>query len=97
MNRIDIHVETVASGQPRAYADSRRVYRVWAESVYDYGKLNGSRPWSLSEDQAKKHAGVDTMKAYGDRNRMWCDTYLEYAKEVEPGVWEIKIVEPYLD
>jgi len=47
---------------------------------------------------AKKIARVDHLRTRFDRgDDDWHLTYLDYAKVVEPGIVEIRTVEPYLD
>lgn len=98
--------DTLESGQPRAYADSRTVVRVRFEIELSTG-------WTLSkyvkEDYVRKvlkvlHCGFTEFRYPQDCENPakpspgeYFTTRLEYLKEIEPGVWEFKTTSAFTD
>lgn len=84
-----IEVQTLASGQPRPYADHRLHVRVMVTDNDD----NESDVRSL----LLKHGGtgfIETKKE--DRGDLF-DSYLGRLERVAPGVWEFVKITPFTD
>ena len=96
-------VEILASGQPRAYADSRSHVRVTMEVFFAWlGDPNDSRSeWKSmtgwSEEQVR--ALLPHLKCGFTENTEWKlgSSKLDWLKQVSPGVWEFHTSEPYND
>jgi hypothetical protein len=102
MSKLIIEIETLASGQPRPYADSVDRFRVSGKFYWD--STTGPR---LSDNYfLKDHEALAYVEATrlcprffaGDsRDRQWHEAYLKSIVQTSPGVWEIQIISPYLD
>ena len=94
-----LEVETIASGQPRAYADSICVQRLYGRWRNVYAGTAGPMP-----DERLLRCAEDllvTRPREADVNKSDVDAYFggwtEYVKIIEPGVAEVKTVTPYCD
>lgn len=101
-------IETLAAGQPRAYADTIHHVRVTLEHVpYDGGSDGGWQPnANLDVEPVKKIlAGLQcgfTGFTYppADREKTIEDYYrtrLDWMKSTAPGVWEFHTTSAYTD
>lgn len=91
-------VEMLASGQPRAYADTIHKFRVSVEWVpYKNPQIEEWEPNELSPaliDKAAKALGYPwEEKGQGD----WASPRLHSKTKIAPGVWEYTVVEAYTD
>jgi hypothetical protein len=100
----------IRGGQPRAYADSEQVnqlkfeYQPW---IIGEGHSDDWEPAKLTPERVIEWARVAqvgyTNRLYGERREgegmmeAAFATYLDYIREVSPGVWEIRTVSPYTD
>lgn len=95
---IRITIETLASGQPRAYADTRHHARVTVE--YQMTKHSGPvwEPNSyLKEDKIRKmllalDCGFTEHTVYELGK-----TKLDWLRNTGPGVWEFHTTDPFCD
>jgi hypothetical protein len=100
MSKVIITIETITAGQPRPYADSVYKYRVFCEYYWDAidgPRLSDSYFLKDHEVLALLRASRSTQKWVKKEERDWHEAYLDYITEVEPGVWEVQIISPYLD
>ena len=109
----EFKIVRIRSGQPRPYADHERVYRVehWhyneltgEGSIWDWpswAHYDEDDTESYNVDFVELAKGIARVTRYplkADLGRDdWHMSYLDYAKVVEPGVVEIRVVEPYID
>jgi len=101
-------VELVRAGQPQPYADHEHVYRVTATR---YGVLDGkpmpyfadpdSVEWTAQCVRRARHLVAGDLPDFGDRPgegmTRHFHPYVDYAKAIEPGVVEVRTVDPYID
>ena len=83
-------IEWKIAGQPRPYADSVQIAVITFEMA-----LSANAPWRPSDlATAESH-----IKEYFNvkENGEWYQERMDYLKKVSPGVWEIKLTQPYLD
>lgn len=87
-----IEIETIRSGQPRAYADHERVYTVKIEHELLYGPNKGQRvPWDYAtpeefqQSQFAKLGGGWVDEGEGD----WASTRLVRITKLEPGKFQV--------
>ena len=100
MSKLIIEIETLASGQPRPYADSVDKYRVSCEYYWDAidgPRLSDSYFLKDHEVLALLRASRSTPNWVKKEEREWHQPYLDYITEVSPGVWEVQIISPYID
>jgi hypothetical protein len=96
-------VETITSGQPRAYADSYRHVRVTSECFFAWlGDPKDPRShWKpmtgWTEEQMR--ALLPHLKCGFTENTEWKlgSAKLDWLKQTTPGVWEFHTSEPYND
>ena len=90
-------VEVLASGQPRAYADTVHTYRVY------FHRLPFKLPGRLWEPAAEWSEAIVRPKLKAicgwveDGEGRWPSPRLVFIKNVGPGIWEFSVREPYLD
>jgi hypothetical protein len=98
----NIKISILSAGQPRPYADS--IYKARIEYTYKPPLLNDPpvAPMSLSLDQVRQltklfirnyeheHNNANASFPYG------LDSYAVF-KEINKGIWEVTIVEPFTD
>jgi hypothetical protein len=94
MSKQRILIETLASGQPRAYADSRLHVRVTFEHDWN-GK--GFVPLDLPDETIR-----DRLKGLGcgftdEPPENWASPTLRYLTRTAPGVWEFVVTEAFTD
>jgi hypothetical protein len=98
-----VSVEILASGQPRAYADSRKHVRVTFEFFFAWlGNRNDPRSnWKpndhWTEEEVRKL--LPHLKCGFTESTEWRlgHSRLDWLKQVSPGVWEFHTSEPYND
>lgn len=86
------------AGQPRAYADSEYVGRLFIE-IRD-STDDEWRPATFVESVVKEtYAPLvhSFWKQKDDEKREWWQSYLDYIRKEGPGLWEVRIVSPYTD
>lgn len=98
--------EILKSGQPRPYADSQYVGRLTIEWQGMTAYKNPDAPF-IPNGGLLKGAGTVTVKKFvqafihdfvdDKKEGNWASPRLDYIKEVEPGVYEARIVLPYTD
>ena len=100
MSKLIIEIETISAGQPRPYADSIYKYRVSSDFYWD--STTGPRlsdSYLMKEKEALN--AVSSVRGcpvwFAKDDRMWYEAYLESVVEATPGVWEVTIIQPYLD
>jgi hypothetical protein len=92
-------VEILASGQPRAYADSRSHARLTVEWLPT--SLKGDAKWqpndTWTEEQVR--ALLPHLRCGFTENTVWRlgESKLDWLRQVSPGVWEFHTSEPYND
>ena len=87
-----IEVETITAGQARPYADSVEIARIkFTCSFRTDGRIEES---DLNDDLVMRFCRGHF--SWVDKPE-WHESRLEYLKKIGNGVWEIKIVQPYLD
>lgn len=96
-------VEILASGQPRAYADSRSHVRVTIECFFAWlgdpkdprSKWNPNETWK--EEEIRKL--LPHLRCGFTENTKWelGHAKLDWLKQVSPGVWEFHTSELYND
>lgn len=98
---ITIKIETLRTGQPRAYADHERVERVTILSEDWDGNLT-----PMNEDIAEQYVDKlcrfrqDGTKIPMKRGIDWAtafDTYLKKIEKVGESVWEATYITPFTD
>ena len=88
-------VETLAAGQPRAYADTRYHYRVTFEWVPWLGSTE-FEPCTWHENIVTHYLrAIQGWKNEGEGD--WASPRLKFLKNPEPGVWEFMVVEAFTD
>lgn len=98
-----VTVEVLASGQPRAYADSRSHVRVMFEYFFAWlGDPNDPRSeWRLNDTwkEAEVRALLPHLRCGFTENTEWKlgESKLDWLRETAPGVWEFHTSEPYND
>lgn len=93
-SRTIITVETLAYGQPRPYEASRYTYRVTFAQ-----QIDGLEPTPLAWGVEVATPYLRAIRNWEARkeDRTFLESYLDYAKQVEPGVLEFSVVSPYND
>jgi len=84
--------EHIRGGQARPYADS--VYEFIMSFSAERNDNGWVDVWTPPEKVVKEYARL--QRKFVD-NPDWHDTKLEELKEIEPGKWHVKIVQPYSD
>lgn len=90
-----VAVEILAAGQPRPYADSRWEARLTLSSSSD-PDFKFDR---ISEEVVRRIA-YGLVREYSNKpkeKREWYESYLDVARQEKPGVWFVRIVQPYTD
>lgn len=91
-----VAVEMISAGQPRPYADSRYEARLTFTSQSDPGYAFEK----ISEDIVSRVA-YGLVREHCHRKpkdkREWHESYLDVARQEKPGVWFVRIVQPYTD
>jgi hypothetical protein len=101
VSKLIIEIETLAAGQPRPYADTVYKFRVSGKFYWD--STTGPRPdaYFLKDHEALAYVEgsrhCPRVFAGDSRDREWHEAYLQSIVQVEPGVWEVTIIQPYLD
>lgn len=96
-------VEVLASGQPRAYADSRTHVRVTIEWFVAWmGDPKDSRSkWQPNETwtEAQIRGLLPHLRCGFTENTEWAlgRAKLDWLKQITPGVWEFYTSEPFND
>ena len=96
-------VETLASGQPRAYADSRRHVRITIESFFAWlGDPKDPRSkWSQNDSWTEEQirALLPQLRCGFTENTEYKLGFskLDWLRKVEPGIWEFHTTDPYCD
>ncbi len=96
-------VETLASGQPRPYADSRTHVRLTIEVFFAWlGDPKDERShWKpaqgWTEEQIKGLLRQMKVGFPDDVPRDWADAKLQWLKETAPGIWEFYSTSAYTD
>jgi hypothetical protein len=96
-------VEYLASGQPRAYADSRMHVRLTIEVFFAWlGDPKDPRSkWSPNEtwNEEQIRALLPHLRCGFTENAEYSlgRSRLDWLKQVSPGVWEFHTTEPYND
>lgn len=88
--RMTIHRDMLAAGQPRAYADS--VYE--AVLTYEFRGPYAER-MRLGREVVARHAKM-LVHSWSDEPQ-WYEPRLADLTETEPRVWYVKVTAPYLD
>lgn len=98
----DIRVEAhcLWSGQRRAYADTERewllIFASWWESTTGKRRRTGYEPEPARVKEIARSLIGLSWKEEGEP-RHGLEPYLDAFGKVAPGVWHIKVVEPYCD
>lgn len=95
-------IETLASGQPRPYADTIRRHRITYEWQGMEGYKNIDAPFVLCENMHEQLVRRDCHHFSGWTERTdpafgFHSTRLNYLKQVSLGVWEWETCEPFID
>lgn len=111
MSKYRYTVETLAAGQPRAYADTIHHVRVTFEQNVPWGedpaKRNTWQPKANMTEEAVKSKLKNLMCGFTDFKypaegversmENHYRTRLDWLKEVEPGIWEFHTTSPFTD
>ena len=96
MSKIIIEIETVRSGQPRAYADSVYEYLVTVKNYWDSttGLQEGNyKPKEEDIKELVQRFGHSFVK----NATCWSGPQLKEFKEIDYRTYKLKIVEAYTD
>ena len=88
-------VETLAAGQPRAYADSVYRHRVRFERVPTLG-ANRTEYEPAKWEESVVLPKLRAVQVWYDKPD-WHQPRLDYARKTEEGVWEFQVTQPFLD
>jgi hypothetical protein len=94
MSKQRITIETLASGQPRPYANTILCVRVTFEHDWD-GK--GWRASSLDRNLAIARLQVLGCGFPDKEPENWASTQLDWLRCTAPGVWEFHTTTPFTD
>lgn len=100
MSQYRITWDILASGQPRPYADSRRIVKVSFEHETTYGPEKGQ--WKpaytdLSGDSVRAILRAIPCGFTDTPPADWASDRLAYLRQESPGVWKFQIDSPYTD
>lgn len=92
--------DILASGQPRAYADSRTIAKVTFEYLVSYGPEKGQ--WKPAFDNLEEEKVRAILRAlpcgFTDKEpEHWASSRLNYLRKKGPGVWQFQVDSPYTD
>lgn len=99
-------VEYLASGQPRAYADSRTHVRLTIDYFFAWlGDPNDARSeWKPNETWGEEevrallpHLRCGFISTTAEQRTHGLEPYLNWLKKTDPGVWEFYVTMPYCD
>jgi hypothetical protein len=100
MSKERITVETLRAGQPRPYADSIYHYRVTIEWQGLVGYKNPDAPFVPRPQLAQRIVDRILYGLCGPWQELGNDPFqrrLDRKEMTAPGVWEVVVVEPYID
>jgi hypothetical protein len=99
-----ITIETLASGQPRAYADTIHHVRVTFEDVPWIGPNEGFKPCENWKEESVRQQLKGLMCGFTEfvcpKNPTMDEhfrTRLDWLRNTAPGVWEFHTTSPYTD
>lgn len=97
-------VETLASGQPRAYADTISHVRVTFEHIPWIGPNEGFQPWRMDNEELVRAVLKGLPCGFTEfvcpSNPTMDEhfrTRLDWLRQIEPHVWEFHTTSPYTD
>lgn len=100
MNKERYTVECLAAGQPRPHADSVYHYRITVEWQGVAGWKDPENTPFVTRPELHESCVKPILRALagGWKDEPdWHERRLEKCEMVAPGVWEVKIIEPYCD
>lgn len=89
--RMTIHRDFIAAGQPRPYADT--IYE--AVLRYEFSITRSAATMRPARSVVERHARV-LVHNWADEPK-WHEARLKLLEEMEPNVWHVVVVVPYLD
>jgi len=96
MSKIIIEIETLRSGQPRAYADSVYEYFVTVKNYWNSTTGEQEGTFTPKEEDIKELVQMFGHK-FVEKSTCWADPVLKEFEKIDFRTYRVRIIDPFKD